>query len=252
MSKRRGLRWALISSLVVNLLLAGVLAVWIKTKGGIRYLGEKAGFVPVIPAPEIWQQDWKASFAFVPDSDDEIVFLGDSITASLPWAEFYSPILNRGIGGETAANILERLDEVIERKPKQVFINVGTNDISKDVPIKQTVDDVTEMVRRLRSTDAETEVFVCSVLPINLDVARDALKIRKQGLIPQLNDQLRHAAKDTGYEFIDLTEQFVDEDGGLRRALTTDGLHLSPEGKEVYAEFIKPYVAVDRGRQGPG
>ena len=49
----------------------------------------------------------------------EVVFAGDSLVADGPWAEFYSEIHNRGIGGETTSGLLGRLDEITEGRPAQ-------------------------------------------------------------------------------------------------------------------------------------
>ena len=61
----------------------------------------------------------------------DIVMLGDSLTEWGNWHELvpeYS-ILNRGISGDTSSGVLDRLQEVIERRPKVVFVMIGTNDI---------------------------------------------------------------------------------------------------------------------------
>lgn len=58
---------------------------------------------------------------------NSIIFLGDSITANAP---FYSKnLINRGINSDLTYGVLMRLDEIIKRNPKKVFIMVGINDI---------------------------------------------------------------------------------------------------------------------------
>src|SRR3954451_1058356 len=46
--------------------------------------------------------------------DADVVMLGDSITEGIDWHELFPHvrILNRGIGGDTSAGVLNRLDEV--------------------------------------------------------------------------------------------------------------------------------------------
>jgi lysophospholipase L1-like esterase len=57
--------------------------------------------------------------------------LGDSLTEWGNWHELVPEhrIINRGIAGDTSSGVLDRLQEVIERRPKVVFVMIGTNDI---------------------------------------------------------------------------------------------------------------------------
>lgn len=58
---------------------------------------------------------------------NSVIFLGDSITAN---ANFYSEkLINRGIHSDLTYGVYMRLNEVINRNPKKVFIMIGINDI---------------------------------------------------------------------------------------------------------------------------
>src|SRR3954451_7586104 len=61
----------------------------------------------------------------------EIVMLGDSLTEWGNWHELVPEfrVINRGIAGDTSSGVLDRLEEVIARRPKLVFLMIGTNDI---------------------------------------------------------------------------------------------------------------------------
>jgi lysophospholipase L1-like esterase len=70
-----------------------------------------------------------------PASARRVVMMGDSITYN--WERFDRPffkhfgLLGRGIGGETAAQMLLRFaPDVVELKPKAVHIMAGTNDLA--------------------------------------------------------------------------------------------------------------------------
>ena len=64
---------------------------------------------------------------------------GDSLTEGIDWRELFPDvkILNRGIGGDTSAGVLNRLDEVIGRHPKIVVLMIGANDLRMGVPVPQ-------------------------------------------------------------------------------------------------------------------
>src|SRR3954470_1646757 len=83
----------------------------------------------------------------------DIVMLGDSLTEWGIWHELVPEfrIINRGIAGDTSSGVLIRLQEVIERRPKVVFVMVGTNDIGLQVPPGALLSNLREIVTRLRN-----------------------------------------------------------------------------------------------------
>ena len=64
--------------------------------------------------------------------------LGDSITAQGEWAELFpeEKILNLGLSGDTSAGLLNRLDDVVGRKPRVVLLMIGINDFLRDIPLE--------------------------------------------------------------------------------------------------------------------
>src|SRR5215218_3830 len=82
----------------------------------------------------------------------DIVMLGDSLTELGNWHELVPEfrVIDRGIGGDTSSGVLDRLKEVIERRPKVVFVMIGTNDIDLQVPPDVLMSNLREIVTRLR------------------------------------------------------------------------------------------------------
>ena len=79
------------------------------------------------------------------------VMLGDSLTEGIDWRELFPDvkILNRGIGGDTSAGVLNRLDEVIGRHPKIVVLMIGANDLRMGVPVPQVAANIRSIVQTL-------------------------------------------------------------------------------------------------------
>src|SRR6478736_1622024 len=77
-----------------------------------------------------------ANFRSYPNSEKDIIFLGNSITDYTDWNELLQlpEARNRGISGDITFGILERLDEVTEGKPAKIFILIGINDIARNIP----------------------------------------------------------------------------------------------------------------------
>lgn len=230
------------ASLTLNCVVAAIMGIWIYKKGGLRYVGEQIGIGRTVHDPTPWQIDWRKRNDGLPNTDGEIVFLGDSITASMPWGEFYSAIRNRGIGGDTADGVLQRLDEVTESKPTQVFLNIGTNDLARETTTRQVIDDIVEIVRRIKMASPNTKIFVCSILPVNLRIESNLQLLKKQQQIRLINSELRDLQDAARFRFVDLTAAFSDSNGYLHADWTTDGLHLNGEGKRQYCLKLLPLV----------
>jgi lysophospholipase L1-like esterase len=177
----------------------------------------------------------------LPNGRDEIVFAGDSFTASAPLLDAYTTLRNRGIGGDTTAGLLSRLDEIIEARPERVFLQVGANDVANLVPVGETVENYRTILRRIRGDSPHTLVFAMSVPPTDPELLESAA--RRNPVIGKLNAELRRLAATEGVTFIDLTPWLEDGQGNLRRDFTApDGIHLNTAGQLVVCDLLRPYV----------
>ena len=240
-NRRRGILTLLVVSLLFNALGIGFMTFRVMKKGGLRYLFERLDLRdaehPIMP----FQQDWRARLRKYPNTAGEIVFVGDSLIASGPWSELYSPIKNRGIGGETTAGLLDRLDEVTESLPSKVFLLIGTNCLAADIPLAQVVRNYRKILERIRAASPRTKTYLIGVLPVNQHFA--AGPVHDNGMIRDLNDRLRQLAGEIGnIEYIDATGALSDQQGDLRKEFSEDGLHLTLDGYLVLGRLLEPYV----------
>lgn len=181
-----------------------------------------------------------AGFKADQKSKKDIIFLGNSITAGTDWAKLLAlpQAKNRGISGDITFGVLERLQEVIDGKPAKIFILIGINDISRNIPDSIILRNYKMMVSRIRKGSRKTEIYFYTMLPVNSAFEKFKIHYGKDEHILFLNDEIRKftAQKVT---VIDLYAQFTDQDKHLRADLTKDGLHLLPAGYQVWAEFLK-------------
>ena len=226
-------------SLGLNLALVLTMSAWVYKKGGVQYLGEQTGLIRTTHQHQPWQRNWIERNNKLPNTRDEIVFLGDSITAAAPWAEYFSIIRNRGIGGDTTDGVLQRLEEVTESRPRAVFVQLGTNDLSKEISVSEIATNMEAIIEQIMAESPDTRVFIAGVMPLNLDMRDSVLHERKQDQIPKLNEAYRAIAD--AHErvvYIDLYGHVVDRDGQFKQSYTHDGLHPNDKG---YAAMIKAY-----------
>lgn len=233
---------ALVASLALNAATVFLMGAWMVRKGGPRYLMEQVGLVRTVKRPAPYHVNLARRYEELPNTEGEIVFLGDSITEFVPWSEYFSDIRNRGISSDTTDGVLQRLGEVIKGRPKQVFLNIGTNDLSMDITIGEMLENVEAMIGRIGAESPATEVYLCSVLPINLDLERNVRLERKFKDIGEYDEGLKELAERRGVNYIDLRPWFTDSRGYLRSEFTADGIHLNDAGNAAYSKALCRYV----------
>ncbi|UGQ12331.1 GDSL-type esterase/lipase family protein [Yinghuangia sp. ASG 101] len=186
-----------------------------------------------------------------------VVLLGDSITEGGLWHEWFPdvPLVNRGIGGNTVADVLARLDTAVV-DPAAIFLLIGTNDLetglAKDQVFArrprltpgQIAEGMRHLVSAIRERAPHADLFIQSVMPREPEVA---------GRLHELNAAYREIAKDADATYIDLWPALADETDGLRPAFTVDSLHLNGAGYAAWVEVLRPYVdGLDLGRGSGG
>jgi lysophospholipase L1-like esterase len=240
-NRRRGILALLIVSLSINALGIGYMTLRVKRKGGLRYLLERLDLRDASHPMQPFQEDWRARWRKYPNTEGEIIFVGDSIVGGGPWSEFYSPIKNRGIGGETTAGVLDRLDEITESHPRKVFLLIGTNCLAVDIPVAQVVRNYRKILERIRDESPRTKTYLIGVLPVNQHFPQGP--VHDNGTIRDLNNRLKQLAGEIGnVEYIDASAALTDQRGDLREELSNDGLHLSLDGYLVLGKLLEPYV----------
>ena len=61
--------------------------------------------------------------------------------------------------------------------------------------------------------------------------------------ILKVNEIIKANEKDNPYQIIDLYSIFVNENGLIKKELSTDGIHLNEKGYDTWVDFIKPVVS---------
>jgi len=183
-----------------------------------------------------------AIFKSEPVVENKIIFLGNSITQFGNWKKLLkdSSVINRGIAGDITFGVLNRLGEVIAHKPAKLFIKIGINDISKNIPDEVIVENILTMVRKVKIESPHSQIFVQSILPTN-DAAKEEYPdaVNKNDHVVNVNNQLIKHAKSFGYTYIDLYSVFTDKEGRLDARYAVDGLHLNDSGYHRWIEILK-------------
>lgn len=184
------------------------------------------------------RQDRRDQFAALRPPADHVVLLGDSITEYGLWPEWLpdQPLLNRGIGGDTSAGVLARLDTAIA-DPRAVCLLIGTNDLSLAIPQRRIVDNVRGILDGIEDRAPGAPVVVQSVMP-------RTVKYRAE--IRALNAALERLVVDAGSKhvsYLDLWPTLADHRGMMRSEYSRDHLHLTGAGYRAWAGILEPVLA---------
>lgn len=182
-----------------------------------------------------------AKFEAEPVVTGRVIFLGNSITQGGDWVDLTgdSTVINRGIGADITFGLRTRLADVTRRKPSKLFILIGINDISKDIPDAVIAAQYRALVDSVRAQSPTTRIYVQSILPLNPTVRNFPQHYDKQARVIATNRLLRQMARETRATYVDLWPIFIDRQNRLDASLTNDGLHLNQRGYERWVAFLK-------------
>jgi lysophospholipase L1-like esterase len=172
-----------------------------------------------------------------------IIFLGNSIIEFGDWRRLLrdSTIINRGIAADNSFGVLDRLEDVIVRQPGKLFMKIGINDISQNIPAEIIVKNILTIVERVKTKSPQTKIYVHSILPTNDNVKNeypDAFDKNEQ--INAVNAQLQGKAKDHPFTYVDLNKELRDRHGKLdEKYAKPDGLHLNEDGYQRWVNLLK-------------
>lgn len=187
----------------------------------------------------------KAIFENTPDTKNEIIFLGNSITEGGNWKELFPKVnaINRGISGDVTDGILNRLDEVISSQPQKIFLLIGTNDLARGKSVPFVTDNYRKIIETIQNNTPKTILYIQSVLPVNPMVGNKFLGHKsKQQEINAVNKNLKALALEFNCVYINLYQPFSNSSGNLKSKFTHDGLHLNQAGYKRWKKTIEKYI----------
>lgn len=191
-------------------------------------------FVPLIIVGLLfWLLKPEPTITNYPSSGTEIIAFGDSLIegvgattggdlVSRLETEIGQPIVNLGVGGDTTADGLARIDEVTERNPKVVLLLLGGNDAIRKIPLETTRQNLSTMIDEIHDTGA-----VVVLLGVRGGLLSDGYK-----------NMYEELAREHGTAFV------PDVLSGVfgRSNLMADTIHPNDAGYEVISKRVAPVL----------
>lgn len=183
-------------------------------------------------------------FEELPIASTDIVFLGNSITDGGEWAELFGDcrIKNRGISGDIADGVYDRLDAILKGKPAKIFLMIGINDVARGTSADTIVGRILKIADRIGQESPQTKLYIESVLPVNDCYGKFPGHTSRGNVVLEINRLLKKAALERQLTYIDLYSRFCNEEGKMKPEYSNDGLHLLGKGYLLWRQLLLPYI----------
>jgi lysophospholipase L1-like esterase len=177
---------------------------------------------------------------------NRVVFLGDSITEL--WGKkspFFpgKPYLNRGIAGQTTAQMLIRFrQDVIELKPAAVIIQGGLADIAGFAGPSSLV----EIENNLRSMAELASLHHISPILVGGPPAADypgRTGPEPAAQVIALNRWVARYCASSHFAFLDYHSALVGSDGQMKEGVSDDGVHPNEKGYAILKPLAEKAIA---------
>lgn len=186
----------------------------------------------------------------------QAVFTGSSLMEQFPLNEMLQGealpyrVYNRGMSGFVAPQLLQVLDVcVYELAPAHVFLNIGTNDMSRpDYRQEALLACYRRILEEILSHVPGVKLHLLAYYPVNPDLegqegwAAEALRYRTNQVLRQANRGVEALAREMGAEYLDLNAPLLDGQGRLRAQYTKEGIHLYPAGYQAVLGELLPVL----------
>ncbi len=179
------------------------------------------------------------------NKNENIIFLGDSITEIYPLEDIFGkvPIVKSGISGYRTKDILEQLRKMVyQYNPSKVILLIGTNDYLDDSTPDEVASNIKEIVQEIHKHRKNTEIYIESIYPINKNLKKEMVANRDNDKIIETNKKIKDICKEKNLTYIDMYNELIDEDGNFNKKYTYDGLHPNTLGYARISQVLSQYI----------
>lgn len=162
------------------------------------------------------------------------VFMGDSITEGFAFNEILPNEAVMAGAGATAGYIYdEYMDDLAEKKPDNVFIMLGSDDILMPVddPKELFRNDLTKLINKIKEELPDCKIYLQSITPVTQETLKQ--EPRYEG-IDEYNELIKELADKLSVDYVDIGA-LAKENPDL---FAEDGVHFKKEFYNIWLQDL--------------
>lgn len=152
------------------------------------------------------------------------------------------PVINRGFGGSTVADVNHFFDQVVRPyRPRAIVFYAGENDLAAGKTPAEAAADFTRFLELKAAALGATPVYFITAKP-------SKLRWEQRGQQAAFNDAVRKiAGQRRDLQVVDVVGPML-KDGQPRDIFVADDLHMTPAGYVIWTEVVRPVVVREASR----
>ena len=164
-----------------------------------------------------------------------IVMFGDSLTDYFPMEKLKdidAQFINSGVAGDTIAEMGARLAYDVFPYDFLMSLYPGARVLAERL---------IRLARRIRQQLPDTKIYIESMYPAytkRIGLMPSWAEGKSNEEIQKINTEIQRLCKEDNFEYVDVFDKLIGEDGQLSREYTVDGIHLQENAYDVVAAII--------------
>lgn len=148
-------------------------------------------------------------------------------------------VLNRGFGGAEIGDVIHYFDRVVAKyQPRQVVLYAGDNDIASGKSPELVFSNFQKLLGMLEQELPGVELIFLSIKPSTSRWDMFPAMSRANHMVEELAKSKEHLT------YVDVATAMLDDEGKPNEFyLLGDGLHMTQDGYELWAEIVEPYLS---------
>lgn len=231
------MRGFFVVSLIANLVLCVLLLLFLLSPSTCHFSEKREGNVE--ERPDYWAlRGWNSMIAKM-DFHPDAMFFGHSQIEMCDFRHYFPnlQIAASGYPGDNVEGMRLRVEQIASLKPSKVFLLCGANSLGMSDQDFEAQYDL--LVNEIKAASTSSELYIFNILP-----QRDGTsgKASRNSKIVERNRFIKEYTQQNDIPLIDLYSLYADADGTLFLDITLDGIHLTPQGYDRWAEALRPYM----------
>ncbi|HWL10723.1 MAG TPA: GDSL-type esterase/lipase family protein [Planctomicrobium sp.] len=178
-----------------------------------------------------------------PPKSGQVVFVGSSsiVRWNLPESFPGLDALNRGFGGSNLSDTVHFFERAVTPyRPRTIVVYAGDNDLAKGYSSGYVIEQFRQLLKKRAEQLPESRLVFIGIKP----------SIKRWNLIEKIrntNAEIKRICEQMPLTvYVDVDAPAIGEGGKPKgEYLASDGLHLSPEGYQLWNDLVRPYVTGD-------